>query len=105
MSDQTPPPAPAYVVAPVHPQSTLVLVFGILSLVCCGFLTGVPGIIIGRKALKEVDASGGQIAPGSLKAGYICSIIGTAYTVAITLFYVVFLIIALVVGSNSGSTY
>lgn len=86
-----PPPPPSYGAgptppyggpAPDHKQSTLILVFGILSIVCCGFLLGVPAIIMGKKAMDEIDASGGTIGGrGKVKAGFICGIIGTALSV------------------------
>ena len=61
-----------------HPRGTLVLVLGILSIVCCGAFTGVPAIIMGKSALNEIDRTpGGYSNRGSVKAGYICGIIGT----------------------------
>jgi len=83
-----PPPPPSYGGAPYgapaqdHKQATLILVFGILSIVCCGLFLGIPAIIMGKKALGEIDASGGAIGGrGKVKAGYICGIIGTVLSV------------------------
>lgn len=63
-----------------HPRGTTILVLGILSIVCCGLFTGIPAIVMGKKALAEIDAQppGAISNRGSVKAGYICGIIGTA---------------------------
>lgn len=81
-------------VAPTHKRSTPVFVLGILSIVCFGLLAGIPGIILGRKGLKDVAASGGQLRVGLLKAGFILSIIGTV----LSLLGVVFIGIAAATG-------
>ena len=45
-------------------------------------LTGIPAIILGRTAQGEIDRAGGTIGgAGSVKAGYICGIIGTVLSV------------------------
>jgi hypothetical protein len=62
-----------------HPKGTTILILGIVSLVCCGLFTGIPAIIMGRSALAEIDAQPYHYGNrGSVKAGYICGIIGTA---------------------------
>jgi hypothetical protein len=82
-----PPPPPSYG-APVpgaaanHPRATLILILGILSIPCCGIFTGIPAIILGNSAKKEIAASGGTIGgSGAVNAGYICGIIGTVLSV------------------------
>nr|WP_281379721.1 DUF4190 domain-containing protein [Flexivirga oryzae] len=58
------------------------MVLGILSLVCCGLFTGIPAIILGRQAMQEIDSSGGAVGGrGKVKAGFICGIIGTVWTI------------------------
>ncbi len=87
--DQPPPPPPPQYGAPMpgatganHPRATLILVLGILSIPCCGLLTGIPAIILGNTAKKEIAASGGTIGgSGAVNAGYICGIIGTVLSV------------------------
>ena len=37
------------------------LVLGILSVVCCGLLAGIPAIICGHMALSQIKKSGGTI--------------------------------------------
>ncbi|WP_225726049.1 MULTISPECIES: DUF4190 domain-containing protein [unclassified Nocardia] len=64
-----------------HPRTTTVLVLGILSLVLCQLL-GPVAWIMGKNALKEIDASGGGIGGrGNVKVGYICGIIATVLLV------------------------
>jgi hypothetical protein len=87
--DTPPPPPPPQYGAPMpggqaanHPRATLILVLGILSIPCCGLFTGIPAIILGNTAKKEIAASGGTIGGGGLvNAGYICGIIGTVLSV------------------------
>lgn len=88
MSYSQPPPPPQYgapppgAPAPNHPRSTLILVLGILSIPCCGLFTGIPAIILGRRALAEIDAAPGQYGGrGQVNAGYICGIVGTVLSV------------------------
>lgn len=59
-----------------HSQGTTILVLGILSIVCCGFFTGIPAIIMGKKALNE-SKTARYANEGMIKAGWICGIIGT----------------------------
>ena len=86
--DTPPPPPPPQYGAPMpgvpanHPRATLILVLGILSIPCCGLFTGIPAIILGATAKKEIAASGGTIGgAGSVNAGYICGIVGTVLSV------------------------
>jgi hypothetical protein len=85
-----PPPPPQYGAPqppyagppPNHPRAVLTLVLGILSIPCCGLLTGIPAIILGRTALREIDAAPGQYSGrGLANAGYICGIVGTVLSV------------------------
>lgn len=78
----TPPPPPAGgPAAPAqHPRGTLILVLGILAIIPCGFFTGIPAIIMGKKAMDESKTANYSNA-GLIKAGFICGIIGTALSV------------------------
>jgi len=50
---------PGYGYAPQpHPQGTTVLVLGILGLVVC-FIAGIVAVVMGNRALKEIDANPG----------------------------------------------
>lgn len=107
----TPPPgpgqpgwnqAPAYAPAPpALGSATLAMVLGILSLVLCGLVTGIPAIIIGRNAVKEIDASNGQLGGRSqAQAGFIMGIVGTAVSGLAIVFVIGTFVVGLVfVGS------
>jgi hypothetical protein len=72
------PVTPAYgTVAPDHPRSTLALILGILGVVACSIVAPFA-LVIGRRAVKEIDASGGQLGGRSMaQAGFILGVIGT----------------------------
>lgn len=75
-----PPPygAARPVQGPNHPSAVPSLVLGILSLVMCGFFTGVPAMVMGRRARKEIAASGGAYTgDGLATAGFVTGLIGT----------------------------
>jgi hypothetical protein len=108
MSDQgTPPPPPepgygdggSYVAPHDHPQGTIILMFGIISLVPCGLqLLGPVAWIMGNRALATIDANPSWFTNRStVNAGRICGIIGTAELV-IT---IAILIFSFAVGSNN----
>jgi hypothetical protein len=45
-------------------------------LVCCGFIAGIPAVILGKQAQNEIDASNGaQTGRGMATAGFILGII------------------------------
>ncbi|HZM30920.1 MAG TPA: DUF4190 domain-containing protein [Acidimicrobiales bacterium] len=61
-----------------HPQGTIILVLGILSLVACGLL-GPVAWVMGNNALAEIDANPAAYSNrGTVQAGRICGIVGTA---------------------------
>ncbi len=54
------------------------MVLGVLSLSLCPFFLGPVAWIMGNRAKKEIDASGGAIGGGNLVTlGYICGIVST----------------------------
>lgn len=63
-----------------HPNATQSLVLGIVSLVLCGFFTGIPAMVLGRRAIREIRADrsryGGE---GMAQAGFWTGLIGTAW--------------------------
>ena len=77
---------------PDHPQATTILVLGIM-----GFFCGVCGPfawVMGRRALAEIDASGGAIGGRSnVQVGYILGIVTSILFVLGILFSIVYLII------------
>lgn len=98
-------PQQPYFRPPDHPQATTIIILGVLGLVLCQFL-GPVAFVMGGKALKEIDNSGGAIGGRStVQAGYICGIIGTVILVLTVLVLVAALVVALVAGSSTSSTY
>jgi Domain of unknown function (DUF4190) len=81
-----------------HPQGTIVLVLGILSLVLCQLL-GPVAWVMGNNAMAEIDRNPmGYSNRGSVQAGRICGIIATA----LLILSIVVLVLALVaVGASS----
>jgi hypothetical protein len=63
---------------PTAGNAVAALVCGILSLVMCGFFTGIPAMVLGRRAKREVEASAGQLGgEGIATAGFVTGLIGT----------------------------
>jgi hypothetical protein len=84
-----PPPGYPMPAPPEQPQAVTAMVLGILGLVCCGIASPFA-IWLGRKSMKEIDASGGWLGGrGQAQAGFIMGIIGTVLWVLGVLFYVV----------------
>ena len=98
------PPATGWV--PEHPQATLALVLGILSVVTCQVL-GPFAWVIGHRAVREIDESGGRIGGrGTAQAGYVLGIIGTVLlgfaVLTLLVFGLLFMTGAVVGLSNNG---
>lgn len=96
------PPGGGY--APDHPKATTSLVLGILGVVLCQVLAPFAWVI-GRRTVKEIDDSHGQLGGrGSAQAGYVMGIIGTIL-LALALLFVLFMFVVVVIFANtSGST-
>ena len=67
-------------------RGTLILVLGILSLVMCGFFTGIPAWIMGRNDLRKIkdglmNPEGEAINKGFMICGMICCILNLLSTV------------------------
>ena len=84
-----PPPPPGYgqpsPYGPPLPQGTnskavWSLVLGLLGLLCCGLFTGIPAMILGRSAEREI-ATTGQSGASIAKAGFILGIIAIVFSV------------------------
>jgi hypothetical protein len=77
-----PPPGGGYAMPQTNQKAIWSLVLGILGLVCCGLLAGIPAIVLGNMARNEIAASGGmQTGDGMAKAGFIIGIVATALSV------------------------
>lgn len=75
-------------------RAVAALVLGILSIICMGFLAGIPAIILGTMELKAIKAGGAPVAGESAaKVGYILGIIGTVLS-CITML-ILFIMVAL----------
>ncbi len=73
-----PPPSGSYHAPPNHKDAVTSLVLGIVALVMCGLVTGIPAIIMGRRAKREIRASGGALGgEGLATAGFVTGLIGT----------------------------
>ena len=100
---ETPQPAPQP--APQTPgqaasgRAVASLILGILSLVCMGFLAGIPAIILGSMEMKAIRA-GQAPATGesAAKVGLVLGIIGTALTCLTILGFVLMIILGISVG-------
>jgi hypothetical protein len=75
-------PPPNYVWVPrEHPQGTVVLVLGIMSLAVCQ-LAGPFAWVMGYRALQEIDANPTAYSNrSSVLIGYICGIVATGLMV------------------------
>ncbi|MEV6770562.1 DUF4190 domain-containing protein [Nocardia sp. NPDC051030] len=90
---------------PEHPQATTIMVLGILSLVLCQLL-GPVAWIMGSKARKEIDASGGMLGGRSnVTVGYVCGIVGTCILIAIPVIWGLMFLFIAILGANSSSSY
>jgi len=87
------------------PNSTAVLVLGILSLIMCfcyglvGLILGIIGLSLAGKDLQRYKMNPGAYTVSSynnLKAGRVCAIIGTILS---SLYFIIIIIYLMVVGS------
>ena len=84
-----------------HPQATTILVLGILGLLLCGVL-GPFAWSMGNKALREIDASQGQLAGReTVNIGRILGIITTVLLVLGIVVLVAFVVLGLAVGVST----
>ncbi len=96
--------APAFgaVAAPTPTSATTSLVLGIASLVCLGFLAGIPAMIIARRATGEIDAANGALGGrGVATAGFVTGLIGTLFSIVA----IVALVGLLALGSSVQNQY
>lgn len=80
------------------------LILGIVSIVCCGLVTGIPAILVGRAAEKahaEGLATNGNLG----KVSWILGIIGTAIWVVVALIYAIAILVPLLLVAGLSTTY
>jgi hypothetical protein len=87
-----------------HPNGVTILVLGILSLVVCGLL-GPVAWNMGNKARAEMRANAGVTYSneGMITAGRICGMVATAMLALFALFFVGFVLLALISAAASSS--
>jgi hypothetical protein len=86
MSYTPPPPPPpgagGYAAPQTNQKALWSMILGILGVVCCGIFAGIPALILGNSAKKEIAASGGaQTGDGMAKAGVILGWISIAFSI------------------------
>ncbi|WP_306363821.1 DUF4190 domain-containing protein [Nocardia sp. CC227C] len=75
-----------------HPHATTVLLLGSLSVFCCGAL-GPVAWALGRRALNDIEASGGAVGGRvQVLVGYVLGIIGTILMVLVAFLFLMMLI-------------
>ncbi len=58
------------------------MILGIVGIVCCGFFTGIPALILANMAKGEIRASGGtQTGEGMATAGFVMGIVSIVFGV------------------------
>ncbi len=86
----TPPPGDYPPAAPggydLPPQNngkaTAALVLGLVGLLCCGLFAGIPALILGLSAKKEIEASGGRQSGGGMAtAGIVLGAIAIVWSI------------------------
>lgn len=84
-----------------HPQGTMILVLGILSLVVCGLL-GPFAWVMGNNAKRDVDARPGFYSnAGNISAGRICGMIASIILIAVIVLYGLIFVLAVAGSSTS----
>lgn len=87
-------------------KAIIALVLGILSLICCGFFTGIPAIFVGRSELKAIDQGLSPEGNRTLaKVGFILGIVGTILSLLGTLAYIGIIVVAIMSGGVTNSTF
>ena len=90
---------------PSSGKATTSLVLGILSLVACGLLLGIPAMIVGRQAKREIRESGGRLGgDGLATAGFVTGLIGTIWSVLAFLLVVALFVFGSVLSSHCSTT-
>ncbi|AWB93435.1 DUF4190 domain-containing protein [Aeromicrobium chenweiae] len=97
-------------VVPKHPNASTAMVLGIVG-VAGGFLCWLPLLVSpvalfqGRKAMREIDASNGQLNGRSeAKAGFVLGIIGTVLLALALAFVVLIVVLSLTIQDFWGET-
>ena len=66
------------------------MILGIVGMLCCGLLTGIPAIILAVQAKRQIATSGGQqTGEGMATAGLVLGIIATVLSGLVAIFFVI----------------
>ncbi|MFT4298386.1 MAG: DUF4190 domain-containing protein [Aeromicrobium sp.] len=105
-------PPPAGPLVPMQPQAQTSMILGIIGLasaaILCGLLLFLSPVawIMGAKAVKEIDASGGQLRGRSeAQTGMVTGIIGTVLLILGVLALIGFIVLAIVVDESTDDYY
>lgn len=94
----TPPP-------PTSSRATMAMILGICGIFVCPGVLSIPAWIIGRGALREIDASNGQVGGRSqAQVGYILGIVGTVLMILAVVLIVVLVVVGATMSCSSTST-
>jgi hypothetical protein len=86
---------------PTNTSAVVALVLGVLGLTTCYALSGIPAIILGRRAQREIDDSGGaQGGRAMATTGLVLGVIATALTTVIVLAFVAVLALGATVSDD-----
>lgn len=92
---------------PSQPSSTgstralITLILGVLSLVCGGFVMGIPAIILGHMELKAIkNGEAPKEGEGVAKVGYILGIVGTVLTCLLMLGMFLLMLLGISLGAG-----
>lgn len=85
-------------------QAIAALVLGILSLVCGGFLLGIPAIFLGKAEEKAINRGDSPKAGQSMaKVGWILGLVGTILSCLVTIGWGIMVIIAVMSERTGGN--
>ncbi len=74
---------------PSHPRSVPALVLGILSIVLCGLFTGIPAMVMGRGAIRDIRSQPGRYGgEGLAQGGFWTGLVGTALSGFVILVFI-----------------
>ena len=77
-----PPGGGGYAAQQTNQKALWSMILGILSITCCGIFAGIPALILGNLAKKDIAQSGGkQKGAGMAKAGVILGIISVVLSI------------------------
>jgi hypothetical protein len=83
-----PPPGPGFAQPTNNGLAIASLVTGILGVICCGYFTGIPALILGIIARNQIRASGGaQKGDGMALAGIILGAVGIVFGILGTILF------------------